>query len=1715
MRAALRAAARTCLAVFLAILCCPVVAHADAAAVDGNRLSYLDGSDPYYVGRGFARLTTPQWVGEPGVEAVVVLAIDDMRDTAPYEAYLRPILDRLKQIDGRAAVSIMACQVDPKDPQVATWLKEGVSLETHTFDHPCPLLAGFDFDKAKGTYDRCVDLLGQVPGSKPVAFRTPCCDSQNTPSPRLYAEIFNKVTPGKAFLTIDTSVFNIMTPKDADLPRELVIDPDGRERFRKYVPFQSFANTIEDYPYPYVIGRLCWQFPCATPSDWQAQNLHKPNNPRTVEDWKALVDVTVLKQGVLNLVFHPHGWIGAQQVVEMIDHTVKKHGRKVKFLNFREAQERVDKHLLAGHPLRAPNGQDNGVRVLDVNADGFMDVVVGNERAKLTRVWSPKEGKWYETELPAPIITAEGDGGARFGVARADGAASLIVRNDAIAGGWSFVGGRWEKDESLFAGLPDDVYTARAGLDRGVRLRDVDHDGRCELIVSNERQQAVFGRSEGGKGWAKLPFVLPPDAVLVDASGADRGLRFVDVDEDGDDDVLFSNQDRYSLHLFTGMTDGWSQEVRAGRRGEGDAADEIPMVVNGRTNNGAWFHSRTMWVQNETTAGLPNLVDRRSFDKLLEGTFPGPLSPQAALKTFKLRSGYHIELMAAEPLVMDPVAFQWGPDGKLWVAEMGDYPRGVDGNGKPGGVIRYLQDITDDGVYDKSTVFLEDVPFPTGVTPWRNGVIVTAAPDIFYAEDTDGDGRADKREVLFTGFGEGNQQHRVNGLVYGLDNWLYGANGDSGGGIKSLKTGKVVDISGRDFRINPDTGEIDPTSGQAQFGRTRDDWGNWFGCNNSEPCWQYVLDDRYVRRNPHVAPPSLRHVVPEVPGPAPVFPASRTIERFNEPHSANRLTSAAGLMFYRDELFGSGMKGNSFVSEPVHNLVHREHVFQDGVRFRSRRIEDETNSEFLASTDAWFRPAQLRTGPDGAVWVADMYRLVIEHPEWIPPDWQAKIGDLRAGHDKGRLYRVVKSDRTPRPIPRLDKLDSAGLVAALDSPGGWQRDMAQQLLVQRKDKSVVPHLEKLATGADRAVTRLHALCTLDGMDAVTPAVLIAALADAQPGVRQNAVRICEARFADAPQLGEAVAKLAADPDPLVRLQVACSLGEWDDPKAGQVLATIALRDTGDRYVSAAVLSSVTGKNLGAVIAGVTQGGKSAPPAELMANLLRVAAATGSDPVLRDAIEKVAGSDGKDPARPFAAVAGLLDALEQAGSSLAALRDRNAELAASVAMLTPVFDAAREAAIDEAAAPERRAAAAALLGRAAEDQAGDADLLAGMLTPQTPENVQSAAIASLSRIADPAAANALLDAWKGMTPALRSQALDAMLRRDERLPLLLDAMEAGTITAVDFDAARRRQLVEHADEAVRSRAAKLFGGSINPDRQKVIDQYAEALQLEGDTARGREFFAAVCAACHKVGDVGTAVGPDLLALSDRSPEYYLVHILDPNRAVEAKFVNYVAQTKRGETFAGVLAGETGSSVTLAGPTGQPQTILRGDLKRLQATALSAMPEGLEAGRTPREFADLLAFLIGSGSPPQPKVFPGNKPALITPEPDGSLRLLAGSAEVYGSSLVFEPRYANLGYWSSADDHAAWQVEVPKPGAYEVVLEWACADGSAGNTFLLRAGKSSLTGKVAGTGDWDTYRTEKAGRIELPAGRQRVVFRSAGPISNALIDLKSIQLVPVKE
>ncbi|MFM6175201.1 MAG: hypothetical protein ACKPB4_24240, partial [Sphaerospermopsis kisseleviana] len=490
---------RQLLPLFLSAISCLLAFSASAApfSTNANRLAYLDEDNPFYPHRDFPKLITPQWVGVPGVEAVVILAIDDMRESKKYETFLRPILDRLKRMDGRAPVSIFANVVEPADPQLQTWLREGLSLEVHTLTHPCPLLQKGSFTNAWNTYHGGVDLLNKVPGNKPVAFRMPCCDSMNSPSPRFYAEIFNRTSPDGNFLQADSSVMCLLTDEfrmangerrisQPDAPRTKDSPFETRpSTFRKYFPattnavtkksLANFGTYIEDYPYPYVINRTCWEFPAMVPSDWEAFNAHGPTNAATVADWQLALDAVVRAQGVFTFIFHPHGWIRADQIIQFIDHAERTHGQKVKFLTFKEAVERLNKNTLKGNSLRAERGGlENGVRLLDLDNDGFMDEVLGNQAVQATRRWSPSDKVWLESgfSITNTFVFAPGprpknissqmwhsepystDLGVRLGVPHSSGQVAAVFNDGISKSAWQFARTDWQRLPDFFSGLP-------------------------------------------------------------------------------------------------------------------------------------------------------------------------------------------------------------------------------------------------------------------------------------------------------------------------------------------------------------------------------------------------------------------------------------------------------------------------------------------------------------------------------------------------------------------------------------------------------------------------------------------------------------------------------------------------------------------------------------------------------------------------------------------------------------------------------------------------------------------------------------------------------------------------------------------------------------------------------------------------------------------------------------------------------------------------------------------------------------------------------------------------------------------------------------------------------------------------------------------------------------------------------------------------------------
>ncbi|MBX6312495.1 MAG: HEAT repeat domain-containing protein [Isosphaeraceae bacterium] len=949
-----------------------------------------------------------------------------------------------------------------------------------------------------------------------------------------------------------------------------------------------------------------------------------------------------------------------------------------------------------------------------------------------------------------------------------------------------------------------------------------------------------------------------------------------------------------------------------------------------------------------------------------------PLEPEAARATFQIQKGFRIEPTAVEPTVTDPVAACYDADGRLYVVEMRGYPFPEQ---VPSGNIRLLEDADGDGRFEKSTIFVDGLSWPTSVVPYDGGVFIAVAPDILYAKDTNGDGKADIRKVMFTGFGTQNVQALLNGLLWGPDGWIYGVAGGNGGEIqnRTRPDAPPVSVRGRDFRFRPDGSAFETTSGGGQFGHSFDDWGHRFTCNNSNHIRQIVLPLRDLERNPELTAPAVLTDIAAEGGAAPVFRISppepwrvvRTRQRAADPVLRKRLpptelqvtgffTSATGVTIYRGTAFPPEFQGNAFIGDVGGNLVHRKILTPNGAIFRATRADEGV--EFIASTDNWFRPVNFANTPDGTLLVLDMYRETIEHPASIPEPIKKHL-DLTSGHDRGRIYEVLPPGWSgKRRKPALSRLKTAELVDLLADPDAWWRETAQRLLIEQNDPAARPLLRRLAETRPNPKARVHALWTLDALGDLRYADLHPAFQDPEPRVREQAASLAKSCLRRHHQEADikSLLDLADDPDPMVRFQTALALGEVRDEKAAvEALARIATRDAGDRWTRTAVLSSLAGRVLPFLDRLADSRFFAQPEGRPWLEELAVLVGAGNRPQEIEALlARFAGAEA-DPGEARVAVLGLGRGLQRSGGSL-----RSFLRGPTAAHLAPLFE--RSARIAEAEGdPKTRAEAIRLLGLGPVETA--LEKLPPLLDARQPSVVQLAALQTLSSLRDDRVGPLILEHWRALGPGLRPEATEALLARPERVTALLDAIASKALPAAELDPARRQQLLTHADPALRARAARLLGTDPKSDRGRVITSYRKALDLAGEPDRGRLVFRQNCATCHRAEGEGTEVGPNLATVTARSPEDLLIHILDPNREVAPIYLNYTVATTDGRVLSGLIAEETAGSVTLKRAEGATDVVPRSRIEAMASTGLSLMPEGLERTIDPQAMADLLAYL----------------------------------------------------------------------------------------------------------------------------------------------------------
>lgn len=990
-----------------------------------------------------------------------------------------------------------------------------------------------------------------------------------------------------------------------------------------------------------------------------------------------------------------------------------------------------------------------------------------------------------------------------------------------------------------------------------------------------------------------------------------------------------------------------------------------------------------------------------------------PLSAMDSMKKTVLKPGYELELAACEPMVVDPVAIAFDERSRMYVVEMVDYSEQATENL---GVVKLLQDQDGDGFYETSTTFASGLSWPTAIVCYDQGVFVAAAPDILYLKDSNGDGVADIRKTIFTGFGRGNVQGLVNSFRWGLDNRIYGQTSVSGGSIQASAQKDVppMAVNGRDFSFDPVTLDLRSEFGGGQHGMAFDAYGNRFTCHNSDNLQEYLYEQRYDSSNKLIPlPPARRSIATDGPQ-AEVFRLSE-VEPWRVLRTNLRLagvapgllegggrasgyfTSATGVMVYRGDQMPD-LYGQVFVADVGSNLVHRKRLSRSGIGWQGDRIDAE--SEFIASSDVWFRPVQIENGPDGCLYILDFYREVVEHPQSLPASIKQHM-DLTSGRDKGRIYRVRQSDRSVQYSHDLSTFSLERLVDTLDHPNGWHRDTARRLLHEKLSGSFEPAARELVFNALETLP-LSEAGRAGGLDRLSllasagriPVQLDAWLMHRDPEVRIASMRLLEPLAKGNLTVRQELYRLASDLDERVRFQLALTMSllpetaEDSSVRLEGIRRLLASLSSNSVSFHASANSEANWAAVGNLVGSVAeefmreylsernanvqagQGGSnkredakaSAKSWELLGYCFGRVATEDALTALDKEWGRAGGlanegGPGQLTLSDEAVMSGVLIGLADRFRYDANLLKSYPELLQQSQLLIQrslqvLFDSDRPIA-------ERQEALKAM--RWAEE--GEAIRQCLLLLPSSPLELQMAALEFLGRYQNELVATGTLDQVRVLSPQVRSRVIDMLIRREAWLNILLERVKQGDLAWEEFSASQRLALQNHPSERVRD---VVSGGlSVNrQDRAAVIDDYRESLALVGDHLEGKKHFLKACSACHQLDGTGYEIGPSLAAFRYRGAEAILEHVLDPNKEVNPMYLSYNILTSDDRTLTGMLESETSDSVTLTRGGGFRDTVSRSEIVEMRSSRNSLMPEGLENQLDKQAMADLLAYLLRS-------------------------------------------------------------------------------------------------------------------------------------------------------
>ena len=1010
----------------------------------------------------------------------------------------------------------------------------------------------------------------------------------------------------------------------------------------------------------------------------------------------------------------------------------------------------------------------------------------------------------------------------------------------------------------------------------------------------------------------------------------------------------------------------------------------------------------------------PNTDEFCKPEELASLTYPvgGPKPASEAVKTFQLHPEFKVTIAADEHVAEKIMSLDWDPQGRLWVIETPEYPGGLDVNKndfkaywnraqdpvnfpvggkqprKPKDRVSILEDTDGDGVMDKKTVFADGLQLPTSLVFYKDGVIVAQAPDILWIRDTDHDGKADKIEVLYTGWGTFDTHAVINNFRWGPDGWIYGTVGYTRGHLKSGDGKKDFgDFASGVYRFRPDGSMIE----QVAAGNC-----NTWGCEVApdgeivfttatcgEPINHVVIPEKYLTRGQVGGMKSYLNIIEENK----IYPA---FDEKRQPYVqidwVGAWTAAAGACIYDGGAWPGKWEPDDrysfFMGEATRQIYHHEFLDPKGATYQGRKEDGRKQTEFLASTDYWFRPIHSRVGPDGAIYLVDFYNQIATHNDTRGPAHGARNAATRPDRDHHftRLWRIQHKDAKALPPFKLDANDPAGLVKMLEHPNGWVRTTANRLLNETQPAAAVSALTQELKGGPTKYSRIQSLYALNNLGKLDDTLLFAALKDTDSGVRKNAAHLSAERT-DAPAANrQALEALLNDTDGRAKIDALMALGSLPANRETADAVVAVWPTLKDQWFESAAVGAAAKDPLlylqaaleakdPAFLAGfvphlarlAANQADSAKAAKFVA--LLAAAPAAADGLKQAALDSfTANFKGSAPAwsDPLSAgLKGLLASDRTAGAvlPLVAKWDTDGKLAAEV---KPAVTKAEAQLADASLSDDVRGQIAVNLIGVRKLDASILPAVSALLGGNSSVALQKRVIDALGAGNDTAAA--LVAAFAKLPPELVEPAFGQLVKRAESANALLDVLESKQVDLMKLGPARQHRLRTHPDLAVARRANAVIDGLKGPEAKQKDDLLAKLtpeVVKPGNVENGHKLFTANCAVCHAFKTEGRNLAPNLTGMGAHGPADLLVHIVDPNRQVEPNFISTTIETKDDQTYDGIIDRENAQEVVLRNATGD-YTLRTADIKSRASSGRSLMPEGFEqlGGEGLR---DLLAFI----------------------------------------------------------------------------------------------------------------------------------------------------------